>query len=113
MNDCLIDNPTEYISLNDPVKLFKTVKFYVKSDLKDGYVLHLSQLRTQVYTLGPKEYFIDIAEHFGKSNPSSYSATMRRLGSSSSRVVNRFNLIHTFTTVLGSYFNDAFDGATT
>ena len=111
MNDCLIDNPTEYISLNDPVKLFKTVKFYVKLDLKDGYVLHLSELRTQVYTLGPKEYFIDIAMHFGKSNSSSYSATMRHLGSS--RVVNRFNQIHIFITVVGSFFDEAFDVATT
>ena len=37
LNDCLINNSTEYISFKDRVELFKTVKFYGNLDLKDGY----------------------------------------------------------------------------
>ena len=37
LNDCLIDNCNEFISFKDRVELFKTVKFYVKLNLMDGY----------------------------------------------------------------------------
>ena len=37
LNDCLIDNSNEYMNFKDRVELFKTVNFYAKLDLRDGY----------------------------------------------------------------------------
>ena len=73
LNDALIDNSTEYISFRERVELLNPVKWYVKLHLKDGYcqlAVHPSDWRTQVYTLGPSEYYVDIAMPFGKANSS-------------------------------------------
>ena len=68
-----MDNSVEYISFKARVALLHKVRFYIKLDLKDGYrqlPVHPSEWRTQVYSLGPNEYYIDIAMPFGKANSS-------------------------------------------
>ena len=73
INDCLIDNSTAYISFKGRVRLLNSARWFVKMDLKDGYrqlAVHPSEWRTQVYTLGPSEFYIDIAMPFGKANSS-------------------------------------------
>ena len=114
LNDCLIDNSTEYISFKNRVKLLEPVLFYVKLDLKDGYrqlAVHPSEWRTQVYALGPEKHYIDIAMPFGKSNSSKLFCRWASLWFES--CVARFNRIHSATAVLGSYVDDAFGGADT
>ena len=37
LNDCLIDNSTEYISFKGRVELLSSKNYYIKLDLKDGY----------------------------------------------------------------------------
>ena len=73
LNGCLIDNSTEYIGFRARVALLDPVNWYIKLDLKDGYrqlAVHPSDWRTQVYTLGVDEHYIDIAMPFGKANSS-------------------------------------------
>ena len=73
LNDCLVDNSTQYISFMDRVELLNSVTWYIKLDLKDGYrqlAVHPSEWRTQVYALNPSEHYIDIAMPFGKANSS-------------------------------------------
>ena len=113
LNDSLIDNSTEYISFKGRVQLLRTVKFYIKLDLKDGYrqlAVHPSEWRTQVYALGPDEHFIDIAMPFGKSNSSKLFCRWASLWFES--CIIRFNKIHGSSAVLGSYVDDGFGGAT-
>ena len=37
LNDCLVDNSTEYISFKGRVELLDPITWYIKLDLKDGY----------------------------------------------------------------------------
>ena len=37
LNDCVLDNSTEYISFKDRVRLLDPIKWYIKLDQKDGY----------------------------------------------------------------------------
>ena len=73
INDALLENSVQYISFKKRVKLLEHVKWYIKLDLKDGYrqlPVNPSEWRTQVYTLGRSEYYIDLAMPFGKANSS-------------------------------------------
>ena len=73
-----------YISFKDRVALRQKVTFYVKLDLKDGYrqlPVHPSEWHTQVYSLGPDEYYIDLAMPFGKANSSKLFADGLRCNS--------------------------------
>ena len=114
LNDCLVDNSTEYISFKERVELLDPINWYIKLDLKDGYrqlAVHPSEWRTQVYTLGPSEYYIDIAMPFGKANSSKLFCRWASLWFKS--CITRFNQIHQTGAALGSYVDDAFGGATT
>ena len=114
LNDCLIDNSTEYISFKDRVKLLNQVKYYIKLDLKDGYrqlAVHPSEWRTQVYSLGPREHYIDIAMPFGKSNSSKLFCRWASLWFES--CITRFNKKYAASAVLRSYVDDGFGGADT
>ena len=114
LNDCLVDNSTEYISFKGRVELLNSVQWYIKLDLKDGYrqlAVHPSEWRTQVYTLGSSEYYIDIAMPFGKANSSKLFCRWASLWFES--CIIRFNQMHNSNAVLGSYVDDAFGGATT
>ena len=114
LNDCLLDNSIQYISFKKRVELLDSAVYYVKLDLKDGYrqlAVHPSEWRTQVYTLGPKEHYVDIAMPFGKSNSSKLFCRWTTLWFKS--CIARFNQKNHSTAVLGSYVDDAFGGATT
>ena len=104
LNDCLVDNSTEYISFKARVELLDPLKWYIKLDLKDGYrqlAVHPSEWRTQVYTLGPFEHYIDIAMPFGKANSSKLFCRWASLWFES--CVTRFNQRHRVIAALGSY----------
>ena len=73
LNSVLIDNSVEYISFKARVELMAQVSWYFKVDLKNGYrqvPVNPKDWHTQVYALGPNEYYIDIAMPFGKANSS-------------------------------------------
>ena len=73
INESLVDNSVRYISFKERVALLQDVKWYIKLDLKDGYrqlPVHPSEWGTQVYSLGPSEFYIDLAMPFGKANSS-------------------------------------------
>ena len=112
LNDCLLDNSTEYISFRKRVELLDQVNWYIKLDLKDGYrqlAVHPSEWRTQVYSLGPAEHYIDMAMPFGKANSSKLFCQWTSLWFESC-IVNFNKQVHS-TAVLGSYVDDAFGGA--
>ena len=63
----------EYITFKERVAILATVSWYVVVDLKAGYrqlPVTPADWNTQVYSLGPKENYIDICMPFGKSNSS-------------------------------------------
>ena len=73
LNDALLDNSVTYISFKERVHLLAQVSWYFKMDLKNGYrqlPVHPSEWHTQVYSLGPSEFYIDLAMPFGKANSS-------------------------------------------
>ena len=73
INDALLENSVQYISFKRRVQLLQHIKYYIKMDLKDGYrqlPVHPSEWRTQIYSLGQSEYYIDLAMPFGKANSS-------------------------------------------
>ena len=114
LNDALVDNSTQYISFRERVELLDTVQWYIKLDLKDGYrqlAVHPTEWRTQVYTLGASEYYIDIAMPFVKANSSKLFCRWASLWFES--CITRFNQRFNTSAVLGSYVDDGFGGATT
>ena len=73
LNSVLVDNSVQYISFKARVELMAQVSWYFKVDLKNGYrqvPVNPKDWHTQVYSLGPNEYYIDIAMPFGKANSS-------------------------------------------
>ena len=106
-----MDNSVEYISFKARVALLHTVKWYIKLDLKDGYrqlPVHPSEWRTQVYTLGPNEFYIDIAMPFGKANSSKLFCKWSGLWFDS--CVTRFRQCYRLHAALDSYVDDTFGG---
>ena len=73
LNSALIDNSVEYISFKARVELLSQVSWYFKVDLKNGYrqvPVNPNEWCTQVYSLGPSEFYIDLAMPFDKANSS-------------------------------------------
>ena len=73
INEVLLDNSVQYISFRERVRVLSLVSWYIKVDLKAGYrqlPLNPKDWASQVYSLGPKEYYIDVCMPFGKSNSS-------------------------------------------
>ena len=111
INDALLDNSVKYISFKERVALLQHVKWYIKLDLKDGYrqlPVHPSEWKTQVYSVGPSEYYIDLAMPFGKANSSKIFCRWASLWFDSCR--SNFNKEFRAHAVLGSYVDDAFGG---
>ena len=73
LNAALLDNSVSYISFTERVRLLSQVTWYFKVDLKNGYrqvPVSPKDWHTQVYSLGPQEFYIDLAMPFGKANSS-------------------------------------------
>ena len=71
VNSALTNTSVEYITFKKRVALLAEVDWYIKADLKNGYrqlPVHPADWHTQVYSLGPEEYYIDISMPFGKAN---------------------------------------------
>ena len=73
INTALLDNSVQYISFLERVRSLSRINWYVSVDMKNGYrqlPVHPSDWFTQIYTLGPNEYYIDLCMPFGKANSS-------------------------------------------
>ena len=101
----------KYIAFKERVRLLQHVRWYIKLDLKDGYrqlPVHPSEWKTQVYSLGPAEYYIDLAMPFGKANSSKIFCRWASLWFTS--CLSNFNKKYRARAVLSSYVDDAFGG---
>lgn len=75
LNEALVDNSVSYISFKERACLLSQVSWYFKVDLENGYrqvPVAPMDWHTQVYSLGPAEYYIDLAMPFGKANSSKH-----------------------------------------
>ena len=82
--------------------------------MKNGYrqvPVSPKDWHTQVYSLGPREFYIDLAMPFGKANSSKLFCAWTDLWFSSFH--QHFLRAVPFYSVLGSYVDDAFGGART
>ena len=73
INSALTDTSVEYITFKERVSRLSQVDWYIKADLKNGYrqlPVHPTDWHTQIYSLGPNEFYIDITMPFGKANSS-------------------------------------------
>ena len=73
LNSCLQNTAVRYISFVDRARKLASCNWYFAVDLENGYrqlPVHPSDWPTQVYSLGPNEYYIDICMPFGKANSS-------------------------------------------
>ena len=111
VNSALINTSVEYISFKERVLLLDKVDWFIKADLKNGYrqlPLHPSDWHTQVYSLGPEEFFIDINMPFGKANSSKifceWTSTWRR------SFQHHFQKHYSLPIALASYVDDFFGG---
>ena len=72
VNSALENTAVKYSSFKARVKELARVDWYIKADLKNGYrqlPVHPTDWHTQVYSLGPCEFYVDLnIIHFGKSN---------------------------------------------
>ena len=75
LNEALVDNSVSYISFADRARLLSQGVWYFTVDLQNGYrqvPVAPSDWHTQIYSLGPAEYYIDLAMPFGKANSSKH-----------------------------------------
>ena len=73
INSCLLENSVHYIAFKERVASLSRVSWYIVVDLKTGYrQLPLSpyEWHTQVYSLGPNEFYVDVCMPIGKANSS-------------------------------------------
>lgn len=73
VNSALENTAVKYLTFKARVKELARVDWYVKADLKNGYrqlPVHPTDWHTQVYSLGPCEFYVDLNMPFGKSNSS-------------------------------------------
>ena len=111
LNSVLLDNSVQYISFKARVELLSQVSWYFKVDLKNGYrqvPVNPKDWHTQVYSLGPAEFYIDLAMPFGKANSSKKFCAWTDLWFSS--FAHHFRQTVPYDSVLGSYVDDAFGG---
>ena len=112
LNTALLDNSVSYISFKERVLLLSQVTWYFKVDLKNGYrqvPVSPKDWHTQVYSLGPNEFYIDLAMPFGKANSSKLFCSWTDLWFSSFHY--HFKRSAPFRSVIGSYVDDGFGGA--
>ena len=111
LNSVLLDNSVQYISFKARVELLAQVSWYFKVDLENGYrqvPVNPKDWHTQVYSLGPGEFYIDLAMPFGKANSSKKFCAWTDLWFAS--FAHHFRRTTSFHSVLGSYVDDAFGG---
>ena len=114
LNAALLDNSVSYISFMERVRLLSQVTWYFKVDLKNGYrqvPVSPKDWHTQVYSLGPQEFYIDLAMPFGKANSSKLFCSWTDLWFASFH--HHFSRAVPFHSVIGSYVDDAFGGTKT
>ena len=111
VNSALINTSVSYISFRERVALLEKVDWFIKADLKNGYrqlPVHPSDWHTQVYSLGPNEYFIDLNMPFGKANSSKIFCTWTTAWRISFQF--HFQNCYSIPIALSSYVDDFFGG---
>ena len=111
INSALTDTSVEYISFKKTVSLLAQVDWYLKVDLKNGYrqlPVHPTDWHTQVYSLGPNEFYIDITMPFGKANSSRVFCEWTSAWCRSFKY--HFQNHHPFPIALAVYMDDFFGG---
>ena len=71
INSALTHTSVSYITFKERVAQLDQVDWFLKVDLKNGYrqlPVHPSDWHTQIYSLGPNEFYIDVTMPFGKAN---------------------------------------------
>ena len=111
VNAALINTSVAYISFKERVSLLNNVDWFIKADLKNGYrqlPVHPSDWHTQVYSLGPHEFFIDLNMPFGKANSSKVFCTWTTAWRKSFHL--HFQKFYSVPIALSSYVDDFFGG---
>ena len=111
VNSALTNTSVEYITFKERVALLAQVDWYFKVDLKNGYrqlPVHPVDWHTQVYSLGPSEFYIDIAMPFGKANSSRVFCTWTSAWCRAFKF--HFQNHYAFPIALAVYMDDFFGG---
>ena len=111
VNSALTNTSVEYITFKKRVALLKEVDWYIKVDLKNGYrqlPVHPTDWYTQVYSLSPEEYYIDITMPFGKANSARVFCTWTTAWCESFKF--HFEKHFAYPIALGVYMDDFFGG---
>ena len=111
VNSALTNTSVEYITFKKRVAMLSEVDWYIKVDLKNGYrqlPIHPTDWHTQVYSLGPKEYYIDISMPFGKSNSARVFCTWTSAWCESFKF--HFQKHYSYPIALAVYMDDFFGG---
>ena len=111
VNAALINTSVAYITFRERVALLDNVDWFIKADLKNGYrqlPVHPSDWHTQVYSLGPKEHYIDLNMPFGKANSSKIFCTWTTAWRISFQ--KHFEKFYSIPIALSSYVDDFFGG---
>ena len=111
VNSALVNTSVEYITFKQRVALLAQVDWYIKVDLKNGYrqlPVHPSDWHTQIYSLGPNEFYIDITMPFGKANSSKVFCTWTSAWCKSFKF--HFQRFYAYPIALAVYMDDFFGG---
>ena len=111
INSALVNTSVKYITFKERVSRLSQVDWYLKVDLKNGYrqlPVHPTDWHTQVYSLGPNEFYIDLAMPFGKANSSRVFCTWTTAWCKSFKY--HFQNHYSFPIALCVYMDDFFGG---
>ena len=111
VNAALVNTSVAYISFKERVSLLNKVDWFIKADLKNGYrqlPVHPTDWHTQVYSLGPDEFFIDLNMPFGKANSSIVFCTWTTAWREA--FGHHFQKFYSVPIALSSYVDDFFGG---
>ena len=111
INAALTNTSVSYITFKERVKKLANVDWYIKADLKNGYrqmPVNPVDWHTQVYALGPDEYYLDLSMPFGKANSSKNFCNWTSAWCYSFQY--HFYRTYNFEISLSSYVDDFFGG---
>ena len=111
VNSALINTTVKYESFKERVEELANVDWYIKVDLKNGYrqlPVHPTDWHTQVYSLGPREFYIDLNMPFGKANSSKVFCTWSSTWCQS--FLHHFQNCYAIKTSLSGYVDDFYGG---
>ena len=114
LNSCLQNTSVTYISFIERARQLAPFNWYFAVDLENGYrqlPVHPSDWHTQIYSLGPEEYYIDVCMPFGKSNSSKIFCFWVQNWCKAFR--HHFQKLVNYKFALESYVDDIFGGAST